>query len=56
MEFLKNNAKWIGLAGCALMIIGCFLPFATVSMCSFKYLLEHTPWQTISTQNKNSEN
>ncbi|MDY6071475.1 MAG: hypothetical protein ACLUF5_04105 [Clostridia bacterium] len=32
MEFLKNNAKWIGLAGCALMIIGCFLPFATVSI------------------------
>jgi len=28
----KNNAKWIGLAGCALMIIGCFLPFATVSI------------------------
>ena len=32
MDFIKKNAKWIGVAGCALMIIGCFLPFATVSL------------------------
>ncbi len=31
MKVLKENAKWIGLGGCVLMIIGCFLPFATVS-------------------------
>ena len=35
MEFLKNNAKWIGLAGCILMIIGCFLPFATVKILGY---------------------
>lgn len=32
MDFVKKNAKWIGVAGCALILIGCFLPFATVSL------------------------
>ena len=32
MDFVKKNKKWIGIAGCALVIIGCFLPFAKASL------------------------
>ncbi len=35
MDFLKKNKKWIGIAGCALVIIGCFLPFAKASLLGF---------------------
>ena len=30
MDFIKKNKLYIGLAGCALMLIAVFLPFATV--------------------------
>ena len=32
MDILKQNKKWIGLAGCVLVIISCFLPFAKASL------------------------
>ena len=28
----KNNSQYLGLGGCALAIIGCFLPFASTSI------------------------
>lgn len=31
MEIIKKYIQYIGFAGCALMIIGCFLPFISVS-------------------------
>ena len=35
LDFVKQNRKWIGIAGCALVIIGCFLPFAKASVFGF---------------------
>ena len=40
MEFLKNNSKWLGLGGCLLTIIGCFLPYASVLGMSIKFASE----------------
>ena len=37
MDFLKNNKKMIGLAGCVLTILGCFLPFASTFGISINY-------------------
>lgn len=37
MDFLKKNSKYIGFAGCALMLIGCFFPFAKVTVGLFGY-------------------
>ena len=31
MDFIKKNHMWIGIAACGAAILGCFLPFATVS-------------------------
>ena len=36
MDFIKKNKLYIGLAGCALMLIAVFLPYATVSVFGFK--------------------
>ena len=36
MDFVKKNKLYIGLAGCALMLIGTFLSFATVSVFGLK--------------------
>lgn len=35
MDFVKKNIKYIGVAGCALVAIGNFLPFATVTASMF---------------------
>lgn len=35
MDFVNKNIKYIGLAGCALMIVGAFLSFATVTVSVF---------------------
>ena len=32
MDFLKRNHKWIGIVGCVVVLIGCFLPFVSVSL------------------------
>lgn len=37
MDFLKKNSKYIGIAGCVLMLLGCFLPFAKVTVSLFGY-------------------
>lgn len=37
MDFISKNAKWIGLCGCLLAIIGCFLPYASVYGVSIKF-------------------
>lgn len=37
MSFLRKNAKLIGLIGCLVAIIGCFLPYASVLGISVKF-------------------
>ena len=37
MNYLKKNKKMIGLAGCILTILGCFLPFASTFEISIDY-------------------
>ena len=32
MDFIKQNSKWIALSGLALAFIGCFLPFAKITV------------------------
>ena len=41
MEFVKQNLKYIGIAGCVLAIIGCLLPFATVSALSISQSISY---------------
>ena len=36
MDFVKKNKFYIGLAGCALILIATFLPYATVSIFGLK--------------------
>ena len=36
MDFIKKNKLYIGLAGCVLILIAAFLPYATVSVFGFK--------------------
>ncbi len=31
MDFIKKNRMWIGIGACVAVVIGCFLPFASVS-------------------------
>lgn len=38
MNFLIENRKYIGLGGCVLAIIGCFLPFASVYGMTASYI------------------
>lgn len=37
MEFLVKNRKYIGLGGCAIAAIGCFLPFVSIWGINFRY-------------------
>ena len=38
MDFLVKNRKYIGLGGCVLTIIGCFLPFVNALGISIDYI------------------
>ena len=38
MEFLKENRKYVGLGGCIIAIIGCFLPFVSALGISARYI------------------
>ena len=41
MDFIKKNCMWITIAGCALVLIGCFLPFAKVSVLGFSQAVNY---------------
>ena len=41
MDFIKKNCMWITIAGCALVLIGCFLPFANVSVLGFSQAVKY---------------
>ena len=38
MNFLVKNRKYIGLGGCVLSIVGCFLPFASALGINASYI------------------
>ena len=41
MDFIKKNCMWITIAGCALVLIGCFLPLAKVSVLGFSQAVNY---------------
>ena len=41
MDFIKKNCMWITIAGCALVLIGCFLPFAKVTVLGFSQAVNY---------------
>ncbi len=44
MEFIRKNKTWIGIGACALAILGCFLPFAKISLFGVSQSMKYIDW------------